>query len=167
MSSDLSNQGLVDGHLTFQIFALSFKYCFSEKPCIYIFLHTCNYNCWINSYAVWKSIYIRDYGRHCQIALSSYCYNSYILVGKIPFRRAWQPSPVFLSGESQGTEEPGGLQPMGSQTVGHNYVTKYSTRYDSSYLSIFMSKLRVFHHLGFYKSTSNERYQSETWFELI
>ena len=37
------------------------------------------------------------YGRHCQIALSSYCSNLYILVGKIPFRRAWEPSPVVLS----------------------------------------------------------------------
>ena len=29
-------------------------------------------------------------------------------------------SPVFLSGESLWTEEPGGLQPMGSQRVRHN-----------------------------------------------
>ena len=30
-------------------------------------------------------------------------------VGKIPWRRAWQPTPVFLRGESPWTEEPGGL----------------------------------------------------------
>ena len=36
--------------------------------------------------------------------------------GKIPWRRAGQPSPVFLPGESPWTEEPGGLQPMGSQS---------------------------------------------------
>ena len=30
-------------------------------------------------------------------------------VGKIPWRRAWQPTPVFLSGESPRIEEPGGL----------------------------------------------------------
>ena len=29
-------------------------------------------------------------------------------IGKIPWRRAWQPTPVFLPGESPGTEEPGG-----------------------------------------------------------
>ena len=34
-------------------------------------------------------------------------------VEKIPWRRAWQPTPVFLPGESQWTEEPGGLQSMG------------------------------------------------------
>ena len=31
-------------------------------------------------------------------------------VGKIPWRRAWQPTPVCLSGESPWTEEPGRLQ---------------------------------------------------------
>jgi len=41
------------------------------------------------------------------------------LVGKIPWRRAWQPTPVFLSEEFPWTEEPGGLQSMGSQRVGH------------------------------------------------
>ena len=35
-------------------------------------------------------------------------------VGKIPWRRAWQPSPVFLPGETPWTEEPGGLWSMGS-----------------------------------------------------
>ena len=28
---------------------------------------------------------------------------------KIPSRKAWQPTPVFLHGESPWTEEPGGL----------------------------------------------------------
>ena len=31
-------------------------------------------------------------------------------VGKVPSRRAWQPTPVFLPRESPWTEEPGGLQ---------------------------------------------------------
>ena len=31
-------------------------------------------------------------------------------VGKIPWRRKWQPTAVFLSGESPWTEEPGGLK---------------------------------------------------------
>ena len=34
--------------------------------------------------------------------------------------RAWQPTPVFLSGEFPQTEEPGRLQSMGSQRVGHD-----------------------------------------------
>ena len=43
------------------------------------------------------------------------------LVGKIPWRRAWQPTPVFLPGESPWTEEPGGLQSIGLQRVGHDW----------------------------------------------
>ena len=34
---------------------------------------------------------------------------------KIPWRRKWQPAPVFLPGKFHG-EEPGRLQPMGSQS---------------------------------------------------
>ena len=34
-------------------------------------------------------------------------------VGKIPWRREWQPTPVFLPGEFPLTEEPGELQSMG------------------------------------------------------
>ena len=39
-------------------------------------------------------------------------------VGKISWRRAWQPTPVLLPGESPWTEEPGGLPSMGSRRVG-------------------------------------------------
>ena len=41
-------------------------------------------------------------------------------VRKTPWRKAWQPIPLFLPGESHGQEEPAGLQPMGSQRVGHD-----------------------------------------------
>ena len=37
-------------------------------------------------------------------------------VGKIPWRKAWQPTPVFLSGESSWIKEPG----MRSQRLGHD-----------------------------------------------
>ena len=40
-------------------------------------------------------------------------------VGKIPWRRAWQPTPVFLLGEFHG-QRPGGLQSTGLQRVRHN-----------------------------------------------
>ena len=41
-------------------------------------------------------------------------------VRKIPWRRKWQPTPVFLPGEIPWTEEPGGLQSMGLHRVGHD-----------------------------------------------
>ena len=40
-------------------------------------------------------------------------------IGKIPWRRAWQLTPVFLPGESPWTEKTDGLQSMGLQRVRH------------------------------------------------
>ena len=39
-------------------------------------------------------------------------------VGEIPWRRAWLPRPVFLSGESHGQRSLAGHSPRGSQRVG-------------------------------------------------
>ena len=39
--------------------------------------------------------------------------------GKISWRRKWQLPPVILAWEIPWTEEPGGLQSMGSQRVRH------------------------------------------------
>ena len=61
-------------------------------------------------------------------------------VGKSPWRRTWQPTPVFLPGESPWTENPGRLQSMESQRVEHDSATKHSTE----------------HRVRFYKSLSEE-----------
>ena len=53
---------------------------------------------------------------------------------KIPWRRAWQPTRVFLPGETPLTEEPGGLQSMRSQRVRHNWATKHSTAHIYTYI---------------------------------
>ena len=47
--------------------------------------------------------------------------------GRFPWRRKWQLTPVFLPGESLWTEEPGGLQSLGSQRVGHDERLTIST----------------------------------------
>ena len=53
-------------------------------------------------------------------------------LGKIPWRRKWWPTPVFLPRESQG-QRSWRLQPMGSKRVGHNLATKQQQRvYDFS-----------------------------------
>ena len=41
-------------------------------------------------------------------------------LGRFPWRRAWQPTPVFLPRKSPWTKEPGGLPSMGSQGVGYD-----------------------------------------------
>ena len=48
-------------------------------------------------------------------------------VGKIPWRRAWQPALLFLPGESPWIEEPGRRQSTGSQRVRHDWATKHSS----------------------------------------
>ena len=44
-------------------------------------------------------------------------------VRKTPWSRKWQPTPVFLPGKIPWREEPGRLQSMGSQRVGHDWTT--------------------------------------------
>ena len=50
-------------------------------------------------------------------------------IGKIPWRGAWHPTPVFLLGESPWTEEPGGLQSARSQIVGHDWPTEHTQHF--------------------------------------
>ena len=45
--------------------------------------------------------------------------------GRFPWRRKWQPTQVFLAWRMPRTEEPKGLQPIGSQRIGHDWVTKH------------------------------------------
>ena len=44
-------------------------------------------------------------------------------VGKIPWRRAWQPTPVFLSGDSHGERNLVGYTPWGSKELDMSEVT--------------------------------------------
>ena len=69
-------------------------------------------------------------------------------VGKIPWKRAWQPTPVFLPGEfRRQTEEPDGLQFMESQRVGQDWVTNTHSFYPnwqwwfSCYIVYILSRL--------------------------
>ena len=57
-------------------------------------------------------------------------------VGKSPWRRAWQPTPVFLAGESPWREEPGRLQSTGSQGVGNNWSDLHTVEYKQNILTL-------------------------------
>ena len=46
------------------------------------------------------------------------------LVRKILWRREWQPTPIFLPGESHGQRRPAGCSPWGRRRVRHDLVTK-------------------------------------------
>ena len=49
-------------------------------------------------------------------------------VGSIPWRRKWQPTPVFLSGKSHGQRRLVGYHPWGHKIVGHDLATKQQQR---------------------------------------
>ena len=69
-------------------------------------------------------------GKESACKLRRYGFNPW--VRKIPWRRKWQPTPVFLPGESHGQGSLVGYSPQGHKRVGHDLVTKqqlvYSTR---------------------------------------
>ena len=53
-------------------------------------------------------------------------------VKKIPWRRAWQPT-LYSCLENSWTEEPGGLQSIGSQRVGHDQSNSTQKSFISSF----------------------------------
>ena len=48
-------------------------------------------------------------------------------VGKIPWRKAWQPTPVFLPGESHGQRSRAGYSPWSHNESDTPEATKHST----------------------------------------
>ena len=47
-------------------------------------------------------------------------------VGKIPWRRKWQPTPVFLPGKSHGQRSLVSYGPWGCKGVRHDLVTEHA-----------------------------------------
>ena len=56
------------------------------------------------------------------------------LVGTIPWRREWQPTPVFFPGESPWTEEPGRPQSRGSQESNMTVIRVNLWQMESSWI---------------------------------
>ena len=62
----------------------------------------------------------------CQCERNKRCrFNAW--VRKIPWRKKWQPTPVFLPGESHEKRSLVGYSPCGSQKVGHDWAQHSST----------------------------------------
>ena len=77
-------------------------------------------------------------------------------VGKMTQRRAWQPTPVYLPGESPWTEEPGGWQSIGLQRIGHEWATK------TQMAAVVLFILRNFHivlHSGYTNLHPHQQYR--------
>ena len=58
----------------------------------------------------------------CQCRTHSF----YPSIGNIPWKRKWQPTPVFLPGKSHGQRSLAGCSPWGSQRVGRNWVSTHA-----------------------------------------
>ena len=60
-------------------------------------------------------------------------------VGKIPWRREWLPTVVFLPGESHGQRRLAGYHPCSHRRVGHDWATNtyIHTRLLNSFLTLF------------------------------
>ena len=86
---------------------------------------------------IFPLVWLLDCCIECQTALRLGLFGSPFdpWVGEIPWRRAWHSTPVLLPGESLWTEEPAGLQSMGLQRVGHDWVTK-QTQHSSIWVRI-------------------------------
>ena len=54
-------------------------------------------------------------------------------VGKIPWRRSWQPTPVFMPEESHGQRSLAGCSPWGRKESDMSEATKKGTAVQFSY----------------------------------
>ena len=68
--------------------------------------------------------------------------NSLSLFTFIHWRRKWQPTPLFLPGESQGRRSLVGYSPWGPKRVGHDWLTSLSLSF-FIYLDFSVSSLFV------------------------
>ena len=66
-------------------------------------------------------------------------------VGKIPWRRAWQPTSVFLPGESHGQRNLAGYNLAGLWRVGHDWEAKHSTAqcFPKPHVLLFITKAEI------------------------
>ena len=92
-----------------------------------------------SSTLAWKIPWMEEPGRLQSMGSQRVGHNwttSLSLFTFLYWRRKWQPTPVFLPGESQGWE-PGGLPSMGSHRVGHDW-----SDLTAEMINVSLSKLR-------------------------
>ena len=65
-------------------------------------------------------------------------------VGKIPWKREWHPTPVFLPGKSHGQRSLVGYSPWGRKELGHNWATFTFIGFVLSVFPIQMSTFKAY-----------------------
>ena len=81
--------------------------------------------------AIWASRWLSGKESACQCRRHRFD----LWVGKIPWRRKWQPTPVFLPGKSHGQRRLAGYSSRGHRSVRHNLVTKTNSHLARSKLN--------------------------------
>ena len=88
--------------------------------CIYIYMYMCVCVCvCMYGFPWWLSD--KEFTYQCRRR----AFNPW--VRKIPWRRKWPPTPVFLPGKSHGQRSLAGCSPWDHERVGHNSVSKQQT----------------------------------------
>ena len=75
--------------------------------CLKLYIHMCSYTYTVSKYSLPWWLSGQESAYHCRRS----GYNSW--VRKIPWRRTWQPTPVWLPGESHGQRSLVGYSPWG------------------------------------------------------
>ena len=76
--------------------------------------------------------------------------------GQIPWRRKWQPTPVFLPGKSHEQRRLGRLQSMGSQRVRRDLATKQQ-HFEKAYLFPSYYKWEMLQHFRSYSESYKDQ----------
>ena len=86
--------------------------------CVCVSMYMCVFLC-ICVYPMWLSG--KESTCHCRRPMR---YEFHLWIGKIPWRRKWQSTPVFLLGKSHGQGSLVGYSPWHPKRIGHDLVTK-------------------------------------------
>ena len=78
-------------------------------------------------------------------------------VRKIPWRRKWQPTPVFLPGKSHGQRSMVGYSPWSHKRAGHDLVTKHQQQSRPIPVQLFFVAVVVFWFISFQNYLRNVR----------
>ena len=99
---------------------ISNQFVHSMHVCVYlyIYVYVCVCIC-MYGFPWWLS------GKEFTYQCRRHAFNPW--VRKIPWRRKWQPTPVFLPGKSHGQRSLAGCSPWDHERVGHNSVSKQQT----------------------------------------
>ena len=116
-------------------------------------------------FLLYKSIHLYRFSRfHIYVLIYDICFSVFDLFHCV--WRKWQPTPVFLPGESPWKEEPGGLQSMGSQRVRYDWATKHTHTQKMLVKLIFKSRhrphTRKFEHSSLKSGRSQEEKDSRS-----